>query len=57
VGEESGATAAGLESAERQTRQAAAARTVQGDSFVQDLVSMFDAKIVASNPKAGDKPH
>jgi DNA polymerase-3 subunit gamma/tau len=57
VGEASGATAAGLESAERQARQAAAARTVQGDSFVQDLVSMFDARIVASNPKAGDKPH
>jgi DNA polymerase III subunit gamma/tau len=48
LGETGGATAAVLEAAERGTRQAEAVRAVQGDSFVQDLVNLFDGRVVAS---------
>jgi DNA polymerase-3 subunit gamma/tau len=51
-----GATAAALEAGERESRRAEAARTVQGDKFVQDLVDIFDAKVVGSSIRAdGDK--
>jgi DNA polymerase III subunit gamma/tau len=48
VGEVAGATAAALEAGEREARRAAAAQAVQGDGFVQDLVNMFDGKVVDS---------
>ncbi len=56
AGEARGDTAAGREAGEREARRAEAARAVQGDRFVQDLVDIFDAKVVGSSIKAnGDK--
>jgi DNA polymerase-3 subunit gamma/tau len=49
VGEIAGASAAALEAGEHEARRAEAARSVQGDGFVQDLVNMFDAKVVDSS--------
>jgi DNA polymerase-3 subunit gamma/tau len=46
VGEVAGATAASLEAGEREARRAAAAQAVQSDGFVQDLVNLFDGKVV-----------
>jgi len=51
VGETRGASAAALEAADRSARKAEAARAVQGDSFVQDLVNLFDARVVDSTIK------
>ena len=48
VGEVAGASAAALEAGEREARRAAATQAVQGDGFVQDLVNMFDGKVVDS---------
>ena len=47
-GEIRGATTSALDAAERGARQAQAARAVQGDSFVQDLVDLFDGRVVDS---------
>jgi DNA polymerase III subunit gamma/tau len=55
VGETVAATAASLEAAERDERRAEAARAVQGDRFVQDLVDIFDAKVVNSGIKANGR--
>jgi DNA polymerase-3 subunit gamma/tau len=56
VGEAGGTTAAQLEAQANEARRAEAARTVQGDRFVQDLVDIFDGKIVNSGVKTnGDK--
>jgi DNA polymerase-3 subunit gamma/tau len=52
AGEPKGDTAAGREAGERDARRAEAARAVQGDRFVQDLVDIFDAKVVESSIKA-----
>jgi hypothetical protein len=50
------ATAAVLDVEDREARRADAARAVQGDRFVKDLVDMFDAKVVGSSVRAnGDK--
>jgi DNA polymerase-3 subunit gamma/tau len=46
VGEVAGASAAALEAGERDARRAAAAQAVQSDGFVQDLVNLFDGKVV-----------
>jgi DNA polymerase III subunit gamma/tau len=55
-GEIGGASAAALEAGEREAKRAEATRTVQGDKFVQDLVDMFDAKVIGSSIRAnGDK--
>jgi DNA polymerase-3 subunit gamma/tau len=55
-GEVAGATAASMEAGAREERRAEAARTVQGDKFVQDLVEIFDAKVIGSSIRAeGDK--
>jgi len=54
AGEAQGDTAAGREAGEREARRAQAARAVQGDRFVQDLVEIFDAKVVGSSIKAND---
>jgi DNA polymerase III subunit gamma/tau len=48
VGEAAGASLAALEAGEREAKRAAAAQAVQSDGFVQDLVNMFDAKIIDS---------
>ena len=48
VGEASGASAAAIESGEREARRAEAARAVRADGFVQDLVDLFDGKVVDS---------
>jgi DNA polymerase-3 subunit gamma/tau len=47
-GETRGATAAAIESAEKGVRQAEAVRAVKGDNFVQELVNLFDGKVVDS---------
>ncbi|MFY9317693.1 MAG: DNA polymerase III subunit gamma/tau C-terminal domain-containing protein [Burkholderiales bacterium] len=47
-GEVRGTTAAALESAEKGARRAEAARAVQGDKFVQELVNLFDGRVVDS---------
>ena len=52
AGEAPGETAASREAGEREARRAEAARAVQGDRFVQDLVDIFDAKVVGSSIKA-----
>jgi DNA polymerase III subunit gamma/tau len=48
VGEVAGPTPAALEAGEREAKRAAAAESVQTDGFVQDLVNIFDAKVVDS---------
>jgi len=56
AGEVAVATAAVLDVEDREARRADAARAVQGDRFVKDLVDMFDAKVVGSSVRAnGDK--
>jgi hypothetical protein len=54
VGETTGASIAAREASVRDTRQAQAAREVQADPFVQDLISLFDGKIVETSHR--DKP-
>jgi DNA polymerase III subunit gamma/tau len=48
AGEVAGATAATLDAGERQARRAAAEQAVQKDGFVNDLVNLFDGKVVDS---------
>jgi DNA polymerase III subunit gamma/tau len=48
AGEAAGASLAALEAGEREAKRAAAAQSVQSDGFVQDLVNMFDAKVIDS---------
>jgi DNA polymerase-3 subunit gamma/tau len=48
VGEAAGVTLAALEAGEREARRAAAAQAVSSDGFVQDLVNLFDGKVVDS---------
>jgi DNA polymerase-3 subunit gamma/tau len=48
VGDAAGGSVASLEAGEREARRAAAAQAVSKDGFVQDLVNMFDGKIVDS---------
>jgi len=48
AGEVAGGSVASLEAGERDARRAAAAQAVKSDGFVQDLVNMFDGKIVDS---------
>jgi DNA polymerase III subunit gamma/tau len=55
VGEVAGSTAAAVEAGERETRRAEAAKSVQGDGFVQDVVNMFDAKVVDSSIRENGK--
>jgi DNA polymerase-3 subunit gamma/tau len=55
VGEIAGATAASLEAGEREARRAEAVKAVQGDGFVQDLVNLFDAKVVDSTLRENGK--
>jgi DNA polymerase-3 subunit gamma/tau len=55
VGEIAGATAASLEAGEREARRAEAVKAVQGDGFVQDLVNLFDGKVVDSTIRENGK--
>ena len=55
VGEAGGATVAAAEAGEREARRAAAAKSVQSDSFVNDLVNLFDGKVVDSSVREGRK--
>jgi len=48
VGEVAGASPAALEAGAKEARRAEAAQAVQSDGFVQDLVNMFDGKVVDS---------
>ena len=48
AGEVTGGSVASLEAGEREARRAAAAQSVNKDGFVQDLVNIFDAKVVDS---------
>ena len=48
AGEIRGATAAALETAAKGVRHAEAVRAVQGDNFVQELVNLFDGRVVDS---------
>ena len=48
VGELAGASPAALEAGAKEARRTAAAEAVKGDGFVQDLVNMFDGKVVDS---------
>jgi DNA polymerase-3 subunit gamma/tau len=50
-GELRGTTASALDAADRGARQAEAARAVKGDGFVQDLVNLFDGRVVDSTIK------
>jgi hypothetical protein len=52
IGESAGESLAALEASDRGMRQAQAERAVQGDRFVQDLVNLFDAKVVDSTIRA-----
>ena len=55
VGEVAGPTPAALEAGEREAKRAAAAQSVQADGFVQDLVNIFDAKVVDSTIRPIEK--
>ncbi len=55
VGEAAGGSVASLEAGEREARRAAAARAVQSDGFVQDLVNLFDGKVVDSTIREDGK--
>jgi DNA polymerase-3 subunit gamma/tau len=48
AGEVAGGSVASIEAGEREARRAAAAKAVSSDGFVQDLVNLFDAKVVDS---------
>ncbi|HEX7217659.1 MAG TPA: DNA polymerase III subunit gamma/tau [Burkholderiales bacterium] len=48
AGEVGGASVASIEAGEREARRAAAAKAVNSDGFVQDLVNIFDGKVVDS---------
>ena len=55
VGDIAGATAASIEAGERETKRAEAMKAVQGDGFVQDLVNIFDGKVVDSSIRDNGK--
>jgi DNA polymerase-3 subunit gamma/tau len=55
VGEVSGASAAAIEAGDRDARRAAATQAVHSDGFVQDLVNMFDGKVVDSTIRQPEK--
>jgi DNA polymerase III subunit gamma/tau len=55
IGDTAGASVAAIASSEREARQVEAARSVKGDGFVQDLVNMFDGKVVDSTIRQKEK--
>jgi hypothetical protein len=42
-----------VETAREGTRRSEATKVIQGDPFVQDLVTMFDGKVVESTIRPG----
>ena len=56
AGEVGGASLASMEAGERDARRAAAAKAVNSDGFVQDLVNMFDGKVVDATIREDRKP-
>ncbi len=52
AGDAGNGSAAAIEAVERESQRADAARSVQEDRFVKDLVDIFDAKVVDSTIKA-----
>jgi DNA polymerase-3 subunit gamma/tau len=55
VGEASGTSTAALEAGDRSARRAAATQAMQSDGFVQDLVNLFDGKVVDSSIRQTEK--
>lgn len=55
AGETGGGSLAARETSEREARRAQAVQTVHGDRFVQDLVNLFDAKVVDTTVQATPK--
>ena len=55
VGDTNGSSAAAIEAGDRDARRAAATQSVQGDDFVQDLVNLFDGKVVDSTIRQTEK--
>jgi DNA polymerase-3 subunit gamma/tau len=55
VGEVEGASAAAIDAGEREARRGEALKAVQGDGFVQDLVDLFDGKVVDSTIRENRK--
>jgi DNA polymerase-3 subunit gamma/tau len=55
VGEVAGASAAALEAGVKEARRAEATQAVKSDGFVQDLVNMFDGKVVDSSIREDQK--
>jgi hypothetical protein len=55
IGETAGASVAAIASDERDARQVEAVRAVKGDGFVNDLINMFDGKVVDSTIRQKDK--
>src|SRR5467141_2312653 len=55
VGEASCASAAAIENGARQAQRAEAARAVRSDGFVQDLVDLFDGKVVDSTTGSNER--
>jgi len=55
VGEVQGRTVAAMEQGERDSRQAKAADAVRGDSFVRELVDIFDATVIDKTIRATPK--
>jgi DNA polymerase III subunit gamma/tau len=51
VGEVAGTTPAALDAGEREAMRAEAVKSMQGDGFVQDMVNIFDARVVDSSPR------
>jgi DNA polymerase-3 subunit gamma/tau len=55
IGETAGSSVAAIASDEQEARQVEAVRAVKGDGFVQDLVNMFDGKVVDSTIRQKEK--
>jgi DNA polymerase-3 subunit gamma/tau len=55
AGEASGTSVAAREASDRDTRRAEAARSMKGDQFVQDLVNLFDARVVEPSVQPSTK--
>jgi DNA polymerase-3 subunit gamma/tau len=55
VGEVGGESAAAMEASDRETKRAEAAKSVQSDGFVKDLVNLFDGKVVDSTIRQTEK--
>jgi len=54
AGEATGESAAAQEAARDSTRKSENSRTIHGDAFVKDLVTMFDGKVIESTIKSSE---